>query len=301
MMRNEFARSLAAVVLTLLPGGLAAQSKPMAMDHHMAMPGSLSRLALDQIAEARRVAADYDTPEKARAAGYRPRFGNVPLQGEHFSNPQLVFTGTFDIEHPPILMFGSVNGEQKLIGVAYAYEVKDDAPAPDGFDGAAMWHEHPALSLPGRRLVMTHVWFVNSPNGPFAHDNPTLAFLERGIAYPPEGWLDAALTRRLALTLSLARRPAPGASRAITGPRNDSLVRVLTGERDEVDSLVPGLEVARQAGDRASYRRVAADIGAMADRIIATVKQIPADPLVRAFFGRLIDEALSEHPATPES
>jgi len=291
--------SAPAFLLLVVPVALRAQAKPMAMDHHMATPDAMTRHARDQVAEARRVASAFDTPEKARAAGYRPRFGNVPLQGEHYSNPQLVMTGVFDIEHPPTLMFAPVDGAQKLVGVAYAYAVSDTAPVPDGFDGAAMWHEHPALSIPGKRLVMTHVWFVDSPNGVFAHDNPALAFLDRGLGFPPAGWLDPATLRQLALTLSLARRPAPGASRAITGPRNDSLVQALAGEREAVDSMVPALEAARRAGDRGRYRVVAERIGAKADEIIATVKQIPADPIVRLFFARLIDEAFNEHTAKP--
>jgi hypothetical protein len=286
-------------LLMMLPMALAAQADPMTMpmDHHdqMAKTGGLSQHAKDQIAEARRVAAQFDTPEKARAAGYRPRFGDVPLQGEHFSNPQLVLAGTLDLEHPPILMFASIGGEEKLIGVAYAYEVRQDEQVPDGFDGAAIWHEHPALSLPGKRLVMTHLWFVDSPNGPFAHDNPTLAFLERGIGYPPAGWLDAATVRKLALTLSLARARPPGSSRAIQGPRNDSIVGVLGVQRDSVNALVPALEAARLAGKRSDYRNVAMQIAAREDGIIATVKQIPTDPVSRAFFGRLIDEALTDH------
>ncbi|MGH7524264.1 MAG: hypothetical protein ACREK8_08160 [Gemmatimonadales bacterium] len=284
-------RALALVMV--LPVALAAQGTPMPMpmDH----PGQITQHIRDQIAEARRVAAAFDTPEKARAAGYNPRFGDVPLQGEHFSNRQLVLTGTFDLEHPPILMFAPIGGEQKLVGVAYAYEVKEGEATPDGFDGAAMWHEHPALSLPGKRLVMTHVWFIESPNGPFAHDNLALPFLERGIGYPPDGWLDAATVRKLALTLSLARPRPPGSSRAIEGPRNDSIVAVLTQQRDSVNAMVTSLEAARVAGKRAEYRRVAAEIAGREDAIIATVKAIPTDSVARAFFDRLIDEALTDH------
>lgn len=285
--------------LILLPVALAAQSTPMSMpmDHpdQTARPARITQHTTDQIAEARRVASAFDTPEKARAAGYLPRFGDVPLQGEHFSNRQLVLAGTFDLEHPPILMFAPINGEQKLIGVAYAYEVKEGEATPDGFDGAAMWHEHPALSLPGKRLVMTHVWFIDSPNGPFAHDNLALPFLERGIGYPPDGWLDAPTLRKLALTLSLARPRPPGSSRAIEGPRNDSIVAVLTEQRDSVNTLAELLEAARIAGKRAEYRKVAAEIAGREDAIIATVKAIPIDPLGRAFFSRLIDEALTDH------
>jgi hypothetical protein len=267
----------------------------MVMDHgQMSMPTTLTPHTEAQIARARQAAAQLDTPEKARAAGYRPRFGDVPLQGEHWSNPALVLAGTFDIDHPPILMFAPIQGKQQLLGVAYAYEVKADAPIPDGFDGAAQWHEHPALALPGKKLVMTHVWFIDSPNGVFAHDNPTLAFLERGIGYPPPGWLDAASMRKLALTLQLAHNRAPGTSRAINGPRSDSLVTVLMLERAQVDSMLPSLESARKADNRAAYRAIALAIGSKSDEIIAKVKQLPSDPVARAFFGRLIDEALGD-------
>jgi hypothetical protein len=66
-------------------------------------------------------------------------------------------------------------------------------------------------------------------------------------------------------------------------------------QRDSVNALVTALEAARLAGKPSDYRRVAAQISAREDGIIATVKQIPADPVSRAFFGRLIDEALADH------
>jgi hypothetical protein len=288
-------RFLSLAMALTVPAAVAAQSAPMQMDHgQMTPPAPLTAHARAQIARAKLAAEQLDTPEKARAAGYRPRFGDVPLQGEHWTNPALVLAGTFDIDHPPILMFAPINGTPHLLGVAYAYEVKADAPIPDGFDGAAQWHEHPALALPGKKLVMTHVWFVDSPNGAFAHDNPTLAFLERGIGYPPDGWLDPATLRQLALTLQLAANRPPGSSRAIQGPRNDSLVRVLLTERAEVDSMVPRLEAARTAGNRTGYEAMARSIGAKSDEIIATVKDLPTDPTARIFLGRLIDEALSD-------
>jgi hypothetical protein len=269
-----------------------AQTMTMPMsgpDHAAVSTAPITPHVREEIATARRVAADLDTPEKARAAGYRPRFGDVPLQGEHWTNPQLVLSGKFDLEHPPILMFASVAGYPRLLGVAYAYEVTPDAPVPDGFDGAAMWHEHPALSLPGKRLVMTHVWFIDSPNGPFAHDNPTIAFLERGMTWPPAGWLNAAQQRKLSLAMSLANHPAPGGSRfANTGPRSDSMMTVLMAERDRVNTMVPGLEQALSAKQRDAYRTLAERIGNESDAMIATIK----DPISRMVFGRLLDEAL---------
>jgi len=288
------------VATMLMPIVASAQAKPMpmAMGHgHLAEGDSLSRAARDQIAEARRAASQLDTPEKARAAGYRPRFGDVPLQGVHWSNPALVLSGTFDIDRPPTLMFAPINGRDQLIGVAYTYEIKDGAPIPDGFDGAAMWHEHPALSIPGHRLVMTHVWFIDSPYGPFAHDNPDVPFFERGMRPPPDGWLDAETLRRVALALALAARQAPRNGRIARGPHSDSVIAVLASQRDSVDVQAGRLEQLRRAGDRPGYQALAARIGAESDGLVATIKAIPADPLIRSIFARLLDEALSEHPA----
>jgi hypothetical protein len=90
----------------------------------------------------------------------------------------------------------------------------------------------------------------------------------------------------------------PGASRAINGPRNDSLVQVPMGERDSANVLIPALEVAGRAGRRSDYREIVVQIGAKAAEIIATVKQIPTDPASRLFLGRLIDEALSDQAGT---
>ena len=296
-MRVLLAAGLCGGVAAALP----AQRAEMAMDHgQMTAPARpLTAHVRDQIAAAHRAALLLDTPEKARAAGYRPRFGDVPLQGIHYSNPLLVLSGKFDIDHPPTLMFIPVDDTMQLVGVAYTYEIKDGNAVPDGFDGAAMWHEHPALSLPGHRLVMTHVWFVDSPNGPFAHDNPTLPFVERDMHYPPAGWLDAETTRNLALALSLAARQAPGGGRLNLGPRSDSAVNVLARERDTVGAQAQRLEALEQAGRKADYQRLAVTIGSETGALVATIKAIPSDSLNRAVLGRLIDESPSEHMAKP--
>ena len=103
------------------------------------------------------------------------------------------------------------------------------------------------------------------------------------------------LARRAKDVLALARPRTPGSGRAINGPRNDSLLQVLLVERGAVNALVPALEAARRAGRRSDYRAVAGRIGGEADEMIATVKQVPTDPVIRLFFGRLIDEALGDH------
>jgi hypothetical protein len=295
-LKTRWKTALASAYLVAAP--LAAQGMA-GMDHgQMAMAGPLTARAKADIAEAQRVASAFDTPEKARAAGYSPRFGDVPLQGEHWVNSALVLSGTFDLEHPPILMFATINGVKTLMGSAYAYEVQQDAPAPDAFDGAAQWHEHLLLSLPGKRLVMTHVWFVPSPNGPFAHDNPTLAFIERGLPLPRQSWLDTATYRRLSLALSLGQWQIqqPGRGRRGMGlVQNDSALARLQAERDSMTALVPELQADQQSGNAKAYRGVTTEVIALGDRILATVKDVPQDPMVRMFWSQLIEEALGDH------
>ncbi|HEX3926399.1 MAG TPA: hypothetical protein VHW65_00230 [Gemmatimonadales bacterium] len=291
---------MAATLMTLAAAPLAAQgmSGMAGMDHSQTAQTPLSAKAKADIAEAKRVAQAYDTPEKARAAGYSPRFGDVPLQGEHWVNSALVLSGKFDLEHPPILMFTTVNGVKTLTGSAYAYEVQQDSGAPAAFDGAAQWHEHLLLSLPGKRLVMTHVWFVPSPGGPFAHDNPTLAFTERNLPQPPAGWLDTSTYRGLALALSLGnwQIQQPGRGRRGMGlVQNDSALATLTAERDSMSAMVPLLASAETKRDAKAYHAEAADVIALGNRLLSTVKDVPQDPMVRLFWGQLIEEALGDH------
>ena len=70
---------------------------------------------------------------------------------------------------------------------------------------------------------------------------------------------------------------------------------VFARERAEVDSMIPSLENARKAGNKAAYRSLAIKIGAKSGEIIATVKAIPTDSASRALLGKLIDEALSDN------
>jgi hypothetical protein len=66
------------------------------------------------------------------------------------------------------------------------------------------------------------------------------------------------------------------------------------GARRWVSAALPSLELARKAENRDAYRAIALTVGSRSDEIIGTVKQLPTDPIARAFFGRLIDEALGD-------
>ncbi|MES2304693.1 MAG: hypothetical protein V4558_04270 [Gemmatimonadota bacterium] len=265
----------------------------MAQAHdHQAMSGPLSPKAAAQVAEARQVASAFDTPAKAAAAGYVARFGDVPLQGEHWIKRDLVLNATFDLAHPPVLMFSRMNGMAKLVGVAYAYQVTQAAPTPEGFDGDAdEWHEHPLLSLPGRRLTMTHVWFVDSPNGVFAHDNPTLPFLSRGLPLPPTGWLDPQAFTSLARSLGLAEAPA-GPRMRLEQLAGDSVHRALEVHRGTIAAEVAVLDRAVRANDVAAYRAAATRAIAAGAGILATWRAAPKNPLMQQLMGKAMQELL---------
>lgn len=282
-----------------LVGMLLAMAAPAAaqqMDHHAMASSPLSAKADSQIAHARKVAFAMATPEAARAAGYFPRFGDVPLQGEHYINRDLVLAGTFDLDHPPVLMFVTEKGVPTLVGAAYAYEVKADEPTPEGFDGDAdQWHEHPTLALPGHRLVMTHVWFIPSAGGPFAHDNPSLPFLELGIPVPTEGWLDFEAYRRLGLALSLSGDQLERRLRMVLA-QYPEVQQQTAAQRDSIRAIIPQLQGAQSAGDAPRYRGLATEAGRHAAAILELWKCAPTSPVVRDLLLKALDELFGGDP-----
>ncbi len=112
-----------------------------------------------------------------------------------------------DVTAPDNLMFSKIGGKDSLVGAAWAYVAPvSDTTRPSLFDGAPPWHEHQNLAPPGQTLVMLHVWFVPSPDGPFAGTNPNLPFWAAGLDAPDASRMhDAAFSsrvRRASLALS---------------------------------------------------------------------------------------------------
>ena len=106
--------------------------------------------------------------------------------GTHWVSAAKMLSGKhFDPADPPQLMFSPVGGTEKLVGAAFAYlATESDSTRPETFTGNPPWHEHPDLAPPGMTLVMLHVWFVESPDGPFAGHNPWLPFWALGLTPP---------------------------------------------------------------------------------------------------------------------
>lgn len=146
---------------------------------------------LQQIQRLEESLARLDTPEAARRAGFRPAFGNIPTMGVHWIHQERMARG-FVLDEPDHLMFAPVNGEEKLVGVAYAFVGPLDAEIPASFESElATWHDHPELGGRGQTLHMLHVWRVPSPYGPFAGNNFVLPFMGRGITPPDACWIQS--------------------------------------------------------------------------------------------------------------
>ena len=266
--------------------------------HRGAPRDSLTPAARAQLDAARRATAALATPEAARAAGFRPMFGHVPLQGEHYVRADRVLADTFDVERPSVLMFAPVDGKPTLVGVAYAFLHPAGAAPPAGFAGAGdVWHGHPGLSpMPGRELVMMHAWFADAPDGPFARYNPWLPYLAAGLTPPSAAVLadsargDAA--RRLGLALASASTP-PMLFQWIARQGGDALRGRVTAHQAAITALVPRLRAAERAGDAPERARLAAEVVRHGDALVAEyAAAAPERPMVRRLVDRTVDEFL---------
>ena len=189
-----------------------------------------------QIAAVRKATVKYQEIREAQRDGFR-RFagGEAPLVGEHWYRRDLV-DAPLDLARPSTLMYATIGGERRLIGVAYTVYQRPGEALPEGFAGADdAWHVHdipelarvltedrPVLGwLVGRRidrgrvgpgdgrtqLVMVHAWlWLDNPDGMFGMHHRALPYLQAGL---PAEWADArggneAAARGLALLDSRA-------------------------------------------------------------------------------------------------
>lgn len=196
----------------------------------------------------------------AAAAGFQPVFGWIPTMGVHWvDETRMVKSKQSDIAAPDNLMFSKIGGKDSLVGAAYAYLAPvSDSARPKLFDGSPAWHEHQNLAPPGQTLVMLHVWFVPSPDGPFAGTNPNLPFWAAGLDAPDASRMHDptfnARVRRAALALS----EVVDTTAIFANLESRSTVRpVLVARRDSVRALIPQLLAAQNAKDAAKWDRVA--------------------------------------------
>jgi hypothetical protein len=269
---------LFAVVLML--AGVAATASSLAAQavdhgdmpgmHHAA--GPVSAAAHREIDSVRLAAERYHQSAAASAAGFHPVFGWIPTMGVHWIDRQRMNKeAQLDRNAPSQLMFSKIAGRDSLVGAAYGYFVSvADSARPQLFDGNPPWHEHPDLAPPGETLVMLHVWFVPSPDGPFAGTNPNLPFWALGLAAPNSARMhDAAFSSRVRrASLALAEIADTTAIFGNLESRPD-VHAMLAAHRDSIRAIMPELAAADAAKDAARSDRATERLAAQWDAIDA--------------------------------
>jgi hypothetical protein len=194
-------------------------------------------------------------------------------------------------------MFSRIAGKDSLVGAAYGYytAVGDTSP-PALFDGSPHWHEHPDLAPPGQRLVMLHVWFVPSPDGPFAGTNPNLPFWAVGLDAPDASRMHdptfSALVRRASLAL------AEVADTTAIFPnleRRPDVQPVLAARRDSIRALIPEFRSAQQKKNRAGWDHAAAQAAAQWDAIYSAYLASARTPTGKERMERYVAMLLGQH------
>lgn len=172
---------------------------------------ALAQSALDSLAAASAVATQRFTDRRAAAAeGYRRLGADFPGMGEHWLHPGALLSGTIDPRRPTILIYATIAGAPKLLGVGFVTTTRAGETARDVPGWPHAWHEHSGLLTdesgvsPGTSAPSgTHVWVLHAwtglanPDGRYEADNWSLPFLRAGITPPAESDPDAA--RALAL------------------------------------------------------------------------------------------------------
>jgi hypothetical protein len=235
-----------------------------AMDHST----SVSAQAQKQIASVAKATSSLGNSSAATSAGYHPVFGWIPTMGVHWvDRTRMVKDKQSDVTTPDNLMFSKIGGKDSLVGAAWAYIAPvSDTTRPNLFDGAPPWHEHQNLAPPGQTLVMLHVWFVPSPDGPFAGTNPNLPFWAAGLDAPAASRMhDAAFSSRVRRA-SLALSEAIDTTAIFPNLESRPAVRaVLVARRDSVRALIPQMLAAQKAKNSAQWDRVAERLAAQWD------------------------------------
>lgn len=272
-MRAIYSIALTSFIASTLSAQMPGMDNMAGMHHHDA-PTVLSAKAKKQIDSVAKAVTKYGTEKAAADAGFQPKFGWIPTMGEHWVAVGQMMNGGRQTNRnaPSQLMFSKIAGKDSLVGAAYGYlTATNDTVRPVLFDGAPSWHEHPDLAPEGLTLVMLHVWFVPSPDGPFAGTNPNLPFWALGLAAPDSAKMhDKEFSDRVRKA-SLALAEVVDTTAILpTLARRPDVRPALMARRDSVSALIPEFKAAEKAKDAARWDRVAAKTAAQWDGMYAT-------------------------------
>ena len=295
-------RSAGAAALCLLASARGWSQTPAHQHHDMAgmdhAAKGVSAAAQREIAGVAKATQALGDPTAAAAAGFKPVFGWIPTMGVHYvDDSRMAKDKQSDLVAPNNLMFSKINGRDSLVGAAYAYFTPvADSVRPALFDGTPPWHQHQDLAPPGQTLVMLHVWFVPSPDGPFAGTNPNLPFWAAGLAAPDSSRMrDATFNSRV-------RRAALGIAEVTDTlsifPRMARRVDVQVAVqpyRDSLRAIIPELLAAQKAKDAARWDRAADRAAAQWDAVYQTYLAHAPTPLARSLMEKRVATLLGEH------
>jgi hypothetical protein len=260
-----------------------------------ASAAGISERALEQIGAVERSVEEFATRDAARGSGFRPALGMIPTMGTHWVNGPRMRSGTgSELTRPEHLMFSPIDGDERLVGVAFAYQARPGQPIPDLFDGELdSWHAHPELSPPGQELTMLHVWFVPSPDGPFAGHNPWLPYWAVGLEPPEAARLaDPADAHRIrALALALAETVDAGRDERLLGRLVEAAGADAEPRRERIRALIPVLEEAQ--GDPVAWNAAADQAVAEWEAIRAASLASIRLPLIRERLAAFYEEMLT--------
>jgi hypothetical protein len=264
------------------------------MDHSK----NLTAKAQQEIASVAKAMSSVGAMDAAAKAGFQPVFGWIPTMGVHWvDETRMVKDKQSDITAPDNLMFSKIAGKDSLVGAAYAYLAPvSDTTRPTLFDGAPAWHEHQNLAPPGQTLVMLHVWFVPSPDGPFAGTNPNLPFWAAGLEAPDASRMhDAAFSSRVRRA-SLALSEVIDTTAIFPNLESRPAVRaVLFTRRDSVRALIPQLLAAQQAKDPAAWDKIADRLASQWDAMQAAYYDSALTSAGKVRMERFVAMLMGEH------
>jgi hypothetical protein len=250
---RKTAAAIAALIALRAPAFAQMPGMPgMSHDAHNETSAAVSTRARKQIDSVAKAVHALATTSAASSSGFRPVFGWIPNMGEHWvAGGQMMNGRQANVNVPSQLMFSKINGRDSLVGAAYAYFTAiADTIRPVIFDGAPPWHEHKDLGPPGGTLVMLHVWFVASPEGPFAGTNPNLPFWALGLTAPDSVRMRNAAFKARVYRASLALSEIADSSFLFPALQERPDVQaVVVPRRDSIRALIPELLAAQQAKD----------------------------------------------------
>ena len=145
-------------------------STVLAVSTTISAPVTVNSALSAELANARAATAKYHTVEAAEADGYISINFCEPGEGCHWLNPSYV-DGTFDVEHPEILLYAPGENGLRLVAVEYVVPISLlPGGAPEGFTGD---EDHWRDDTEGAGLWELTVWlWLNNPNGMFEQHNP---------------------------------------------------------------------------------------------------------------------------------